>query len=528
LLCSEAMKHTSLGVLASLLIFSPLARSFDFEAQKQTATELGCLAAIGAEDRNMLVCFRDEVLDQGKATEIAGCSVRLYDLEDKQFIGYDGRELEPGQILLAPLTCQDGGLQAILKYPIDDTGDLQKFLFSAYKREEKIFDLFENENSPITQLIAKIRTENLLLTQSAAGRLQLGSTPRSAPPAQAPPRESKHATMQVFFGTDRLFVAGQPVGETFTNERSENEKVTLGVASVSIPMSHKFAQLELPPVYKILMTPDPDQYVVVKNIARLDPANFFKHLAKRVNLSKRKDLFVFVHGYNTSFEESAQRTAQLAFDMKFPGAPVFYSWPAETLLRYAIAEKNVEWSLPHLTAFLREIVKKSGATEIHLIAHSMGNRALTNALNTMARSKSVKPKTFRNVILAAPDVDQRIFRQIVPNIQSMTEKLTLYASENDKALQISKKIHAVPRLGQAGADTLALPLMDTVDASAVDSSMLGHSYYGDNASVVSDIERVVMMSLPVYRRSLNPMNTATGELFWQIPKTGFKRISVSQ
>ena len=388
-----------------------------------------------------------------------------------------------------------------------------------------IYDLFEDASSPITILLQEIREKNqdrvALAEDAAAPGL------RVAAPAPSQPTDIKHATLQIFFGTDRQFVPGRLPPESFSNDRAEQETVTLGVAHVSIPANHKFSDLELPPVYKISM--DPNKYIVVKDIARMNSDAFFKHLANRVNKSPRKDVFVFIHGYNTSFEESAQRTAQLAYDMKFPGAPIFYSWPAETLLRYAIAEKNVEWSLPHVTKFLREIAKKSGASEITLIAHSMGNRALTNALNAMAMAKSVKPQTFHNVIMAAPDVDQRFFRQIAPAVSSMTKKLTLYASDNDKALQISKKIHSVPRLGQAGADTLSLPVMDTVDASAVDSSLLGHAYFGDNASVVTDIEKVVMQSLPVFRRSLVPMNTPRGELFWQIPKPqGFKRTAVGQ
>jgi esterase/lipase superfamily enzyme len=528
LLFYQGMKNLiSLAAVVGLFLTSSLTWALDQESQKKVAQELGCKAAIGAEERDLLVCFRDDVLDAGKPTEIQGCAVRLYDLEEKKFLGYNRREDEtPGEVLLAPQACLQGGLQKILKYPIDEKNDLEKYIRLAYARVDGIYDLFEDESSPVSQLIKSIREENDRLRANEAGEARMAppGLRLAAPPA--PRGESRHATLQVFYGTDRKFVAGKPPAETFVNDRADQETVTLGVVNVSIPASHKFAQLELPPVYKIVMTPDPDRHIVVKSIARLNSADFHKLMAKRVSQSPRKDLFVFVHGYNTSFEESAQRTAQLAFDMKFPGAPVFYSWPAETLLRYAIAEKNVEWSLPHLTKFLREITQKSGANEIHLIAHSMGNRALTNALNAMAAAKSVKPKTFKNVILAAPDVDQRYFRQIAPNVESMTKKLTLYASQNDKALQISQKIHEAPRLGQAGDSTLSLPIMDTVDASAVDSSMLGHSYYGDNASVVTDIEKVVMQSLPIYRRDLDPKLNVTNELFWQIPKpSGIQRLS---
>jgi hypothetical protein len=34
---------------------------------------------------------------------------------------------------------------------------------------------------------------------------------------------------------------------------------------------------------------------------------------------------------------------------------------------------------------------------------------------------------------------------------------------------------------------MLIPGIDTIDASAVDTSFIGHSYYGENRSVLSDI-----------------------------------------
>jgi esterase/lipase superfamily enzyme len=505
-----------------LMVFVYQAQAVDSEiSQRQTAQRLHCQAAVGSDTGQSLVCFRDDVLDAGLATETRGCSVRLYDLESKQFVGYrNGEKQDPKQVLLVPQKCKEGGFESILKWPIDETTTLETYLRSAYSRVSQVYDLSKDQTNVISQLIRDINAENARLSQEPVKESTSprgGSVRAAAPMARELPTNSKHATVRVFFGTDRKFIPGHPPAETFSNDRAPKEQVTLGITDVSIPANHKFGNLELPSVFNIQMTPDPDHYVVVKSIARLDARSFQQLLARRVEKSPRKDLFVFVHGYNTSFEEAAQRTAQMAFDLKFPGAPVFYSWPAETLLRYAIAEKNVEWSLPHLIHFLREISQKSGALEIHLIAHSMGNRALTNALNALALQKSVKPQFFQNVILAAADVDQLLFAQIQNRIRSLTKNMTLYASNNDKALQISARIHKVARLGQAGAHTFIAPGMDTVDASAVDSSFLGHSYYGDNPSVVDDIEKLVMFSLPVSQRSLEAKLTSSGETFWQIP-----------
>ena len=38
---------------------------------------------------------------------------------------------------------------------------------------------------------------------------------------------------------------------------------------------------------------------------------------------------VFVHGFNTTFDNALFRTAQIAYDLKFDGAPFVYSWPSQ-------------------------------------------------------------------------------------------------------------------------------------------------------------------------------------------------------
>jgi esterase/lipase superfamily enzyme len=43
-----------------------------------------------------------------------------------------------------------------------------------------------------------------------------------------------------------------------------------------------------------------------------------------------------VHGFNVSFENALRRTAQIAYDLDFDGAPFLFSWPSrDSLLSYA-------------------------------------------------------------------------------------------------------------------------------------------------------------------------------------------------
>ena len=155
--------------------------------------------------------------------------------------------------------------------------------------------------------------------------------------------------------------------------------------------------------------------------------------------SAKKNAFVFVHGYNVAFEDATRRTAQISYDLGFDGAPVFYSWPSQgTVARYIVDETNIEWAQANIKRFLEDLASNSDAENIYLTAHSMGSRGLTRAFTELVAEKPALRTRFREVILAAPDIDAEVFkRDIAPKLAPAT----LYASSQDKALELSRKFH---------------------------------------------------------------------------------------
>jgi esterase/lipase superfamily enzyme len=125
------------------------------------------------------------------------------------------------------------------------------------------------------------------------------------------------------------------------------------------------------------------------------------------------------------------------------------------------------------------------------------------------------PPLFREVILTAPDIDADVFRRdIAPAIVKTAHRVTLYASSNDEALVMSKKVHGYPRAGDSGSQLVIVPGIDTIDVSSVDTSLLGHSYYGSNGTVLADLLDLLHDSKPpLQRRWLRPRQL--GEmLYW--------------
>jgi esterase/lipase superfamily enzyme len=277
----------------------------------------------------------------------------------------------------------------------------------------------------------------------------------------------------------------------------------LGQCEVSIPKNHEVGEVESPSMLRLEFSEDPNKHVAILKVAPEQADEFYANLRESVAKSNENSALVFIHGFNVTFEDAARRTAQIAFDLKFTGVPIFYSWPSQgKLLDYAVDETNAVWTVPHLRQFLADVARQSGAKQIHLIAHSMGNRALTSALKDLAlQSTDSSMPHFDQVLLTAPDIDADVFKNdIAPAIKKTAERVTLYASSNDAALLLSKKLHGYPRAGEAGRDIVIVPGMDTVDVTAVDTSLLGHSYYGDSGSVLSDFIEVLQDAKPADQR----------------------------
>ncbi len=351
--------------------------------------------------------------------------------------------------------------------------------------------------------------------QSNGGHAPSEPSPPKPGPAMANGKSEKYAVVPVFYATDRK-VTGEALPAGFYG--TERGPLDLGVCEISIPRDHRMGKLESPSILKLEFHENPARHIVLLAVTPLSGEAFYSQLGARLEQSQQRGVFVFVHGFNVTFEDAARRTAQIAYDLGFNGAPILYSWPSQGALgEYTVDETNVEWTIPHLKLFLKEIVARSGARTIHLIAHSMGNRALARALQEIAleQARTEQVAAFREIVLTAPDIDAEVFQGLASEIKKTGARVTLYASSNDEALRISQEIHGNPRAGESGDRIVVLPGMDTVDVSAVDTSLLGHSYYGDNRSVLADLFRLLQEGKPPGERPRLLPKEKNGLRFWE-------------
>ncbi|MTE28254.1 alpha/beta hydrolase [Winogradskyella ouciana] len=322
--------------------------------------------------------------------------------------------------------------------------------------------------------------------------------------------------LPVYFGTDRNYTNSDNLNDAFGTKRSI---LKYGIVEVSIPHDHRVGEIESPSIWKFEFSENPSKHVMLHEITLLNKENFFSRLADDIQKSDKKSTFLFVHGYNTSFSEAAKRTAQISYDLKFDGKAVFYSWPSKaSTLRYGMDEKNIEWSQKNIKRFLEDYLSKSKAEEIYLVAHSMGNRGLTQALIEVMENQPELRSRIKEIILAAPDIDADVFKNdIAPQMISKTKKpITLYVSSDDLALKASKLLHGNDRAGDAGDKMVIIDGIETIDATGIDTSFLSHSYFADTNSIISDIFDIIQSG----QRALNRKHLLTTKLknniYWKI------------
>jgi esterase/lipase superfamily enzyme len=335
------------------------------------------------------------------------------------------------------------------------------------------------------------------------------------PAPESTPDEKNYVVLKVFYATDRKNTGDKNPSRTFGRGRAEN--LNYGLCEVSIPYSHRIGEMESPAWWRLEFRPDPQKHIVLTNISAQDKDAYFSGLHTTIRNAGEKSAFIFIHGYNNTFQDAARRTAQMAYDLDFKGAPIFYSWPSQaTLPGYLADENTVQWTEEHLKSFLGDVAEQSGAEKIFLIAHSMGNRALLRALTALMNEKPHLRPCFSELILAAPDVDAAVFKnQIAPWVaQQSGGCVTLYASAKDKALGTSEKIHGgYPRAGDTGENLVILPGVETIDATKVDTDFLGHGYFAQEPKVLSDIHLLIDDSKRAALRGLKRMTAKTGD-YW--------------
>jgi esterase/lipase superfamily enzyme len=318
----------------------------------------------------------------------------------------------------------------------------------------------------------------------------------------------------LWYGTNRIAVnAG--AGRTFFNESRPAGGIELGTCTVYIPKSHEFGSTGSNRLGRLLKWSD-DRLKVLD--ARTIPADDWMDRAADALADSEvdeHDVVVYIHGYNNDFEEAAIRAAQIGFDLRVGGLMAFFSWPSMgDTSKYLADVEAAQASEVALESFLRAVSAIRGVERVHIIAHSMGNLALAR---TVARLSNGSPLRFGQIILAAPDVDAELFRELAKAYPSICDRATMYISPRDKAVGLAQWLRdGRPRAGYS-PPRVCVPGVDTIEFAEIDLFELGHAYFAEAEPVLHDMWTVLHDTrLPGERLRLHEMEGDAGAKYWSI------------
>jgi esterase/lipase superfamily enzyme len=257
------------------------------------------------------------------------------------------------------------------------------------------------------------------------------------------------------------------------------------------------------------------KYVFLTRITKAGTDAFMAELDEAVTGRGGSSVLLFVHGFNTPFDDALIRSAQLSVDLSQrgvfdAGAPVLFSWPSAGKVSLEDYRGDQDRSLaaaPYLEEFLDLITGKAEIKRINIVAHSMGNRILTEALKSYARDyleRHGRDDLEFRIILVAADVDRDIFEATTGVLDNLQANVTIYTSDADRALHVSELVNSKLRLGDTNGDKPFIrtdPYYETVDATGIATELfgLGHNYYSDNPFILGDIHCAMAEANPELR-----------------------------
>ena len=261
------------------------------------------------------------------------------------------------------------------------------------------------------------------------------------------------------------------------------------------PTPHAFSLVDGVPVE------DPE---VVAERARAE-ALFRRELDRRLADTSTKEVFIYVHGFNNSFDFAASAHAETWHFLGRRGVPILYTWPAAHggLLGYFVDRESGEFTIYHLKQLIRMLVSFPEVERINIIAHSRGTDITTTALRELVIEARAVHGSARehlriaNLVLAAPDLDFGVVRQrlVAEKFGPAIGRITIYTTRADTALKVSESFMSGRRFGRLEVEDLGatdeaifaeVPNLSIIEVQDV-KGLIRHGYFRGSPAASSDL-----------------------------------------
>lgn len=287
-------------------------------------------------------------------------------------------------------------------------------------------------------------------------------------------------------------------GRLFNGERGTHISNTELVVSIPPVETRKVGEV----LWPSSTPPDPkSSFAVVRRTShtREGALGWFKHQGKGRAL-------IFVHGFNTRYDDAVFRFAQFVHDSGTEFTPILFTWPSRgKVIAYNYDRESTNYSRDAFEALLRTAAADPSVKEIAILAHSMGTWLTMETLRQMAIRDGRLPPKIHDVILASPDIDGDVFRRQIARLGQPRPRLTLFVSRDDKALDLSRLIAGdVERVGaidpriEPWKSTITKENVTVFDLTDVETSdKLAHGKYAASSDVVQLIGGRLLAGQPI-------------------------------
>ncbi|MCI0735940.1 MAG: alpha/beta fold hydrolase, partial [Beijerinckiaceae bacterium] len=202
-----------------------------------------------------------------------------------------------------------------------------------------------------------------------------------------------------------MFVVSTRKGESgAASDTASEHGARFSLQMLTVPPGHEPGVVERP----AFGSEDPQKHFAVKSRRPLDETALYAGLASHISgrVGSNRDVLLYVHGFNTNYDEARFRLAQIAADARFGGVAVLYTWPAAGgLLDYTAAKESATIARDALSRLIHRLSGVPDIGRVHVLAHSMGAWLAMEALreNGISGSPDLNRK-LGDVMLAAPDI----------------------------------------------------------------------------------------------------------------------------
>jgi esterase/lipase superfamily enzyme len=241
-------------------------------------------------------------------------------------------------------------------------------------------------------------------------------------------------------------------------------------------------------------------------VDRAPAEQFVVAVEEMLRNSRRRQITIYVHGFDTRFSDNVARTAEFWHYMGRDDVPICFDWPSRgNVFSYHVDKANADFAIRQFRELLEFLARQTSAARINIIAHSAGNPVVVEALRQLSLryydledTEAQRRTKIGRVVFAAPDMDlDAALSAGVDGLSRMLEGFAIYASRQDKALGLSGDIFGDIRVGRAigrlpedvrdATIKYDRPWIDVTSAQRRFPTFLGHSYFHENPWISSDL-----------------------------------------